>query len=69
MNLIMSIWTDGDFIDRNRLRQTFRDNYHHVRSVVHKHKLLEFIFEDDYKKLCNFFGELVPDEEPFPHID
>jgi len=66
---IVSLWTDGDFNSRERLRQTYRDHYSHVRQVVPKTKLLEFGPGDGYQKLCDFLDEPQPDKELYPHIN
>ena len=69
LNLIVSIWTGGDFNDRARLRQTYRDHYAHIRSVVPREKILEFRFGDGYEELCLFLGKPVPSDETFPNIN
>ena len=69
LNLIVSIWTGGDFNDRARLRQTYRDHYAHIRSVVPREKILEFRFENGYEELCLFLGKPVPPDETFPNIN
>ena len=67
--MIVSIWTGGDFNDRAQLRQTYRDHYAHIRSVVPREKILEFRFGDGYEELCPFLGKPVPPDEAFPNIN
>ena len=69
LNLIVRVWTGGDFNDRARLRQTYRDHYAHIRSVVPREKILEFRFGDGYEEICRFLDKPVPRDEAFPNIN
>ena len=69
LNVIVSIWTGGDFNDHARLLQTYRSHYAHIRSVVPKEKILGFRFGDGYEELCHFSGKPVPLEEAFPNFN
>lgn len=69
MNLIMGVWTGGDFNNRRKLQQSYRDHYAHVRSVVPKNNILEFKPGDGYEQLCRFLGKPVPENEQYPHIN
>ena len=65
----MGLWTGGDFSNRGKLVQSYRDHYEHVRSVVPKEKILEFKAGDGYEPLCRFLGKPVPKDEQYPHIN
>lgn len=64
----LRMWTNDDWEDRQKLRQTFIDHYAHIREVVPKDNLLEWVPQDGYEPICNFLGAPVP-SEPFPHIN
>lgn len=65
----MNVWTDGEIPNRRRLRQSYRDHYKHVRAVVPQDRLLEFQPQEGWKPLCRFLGKLIPEHEPYPHIN
>lgn len=69
LNCIFDIWTDGKKNDRDKLRQTYRDHYKHVRQVVPKDKLLEYKPQQGWEPLCRFLGKPIPKEEPYPYIN
>ena len=65
----MSIWTNGDFKNRDRLRQSYREHYNHVRAIVPKENILDFNAKDGWSILCSFLDKPVPKDEPYPHIN
>ena len=64
----MGIWTGGNISDRNRLRQSYRDHYAHVRAGIPRDEILEFKPQDGWEPLCKFLGKPIP-SEPFPHVN
>jgi hypothetical protein len=67
--MILKEWTKGDLNNLQALRQTFVDQYDHVRSIVPKEKLLEFKVEEGWKPLCEFLDKPIPKGEPYPNIN
>jgi hypothetical protein len=65
---VVTIWTGGDFENRDKLRQGFLDHYAHVRAVVPKENLLEFEYKDGWEPLCKFLGKDVP-AGPYPRVN
>ncbi|KAL7912519.1 P-loop containing nucleoside triphosphate hydrolase protein [Trichoderma velutinum] len=58
---------EGDF--PNRGKDVFRKHYEEVRSLVPKDRLLEYRVTDGWGPLCEFLGEPVPKESPFPNVN
>ena len=64
----LRLWTKDDWEDRQKLRQAFVDHHAHIRDIVPKDNLLEWVPQDGYRPMCDFLGKPVPNE-PFPHIN
>ncbi|PTB67733.1 hypothetical protein BBK36DRAFT_1115997 [Trichoderma citrinoviride] len=58
---------EGDF--PNRGKDVFRKHYEHVRSLVPKERLLEYKVTDGWGPLCEFLGDPIPKECPFPNVN
>lgn len=58
---------EGDF--PNRGKDVFQRHYAEVRSLVPKDRLLEYRVTDGWGPLCEFLGEPVPKEYPFPNAN
>ncbi|KAI4191061.1 MAG: hypothetical protein L6R41_000376 [Letrouitia leprolyta] len=69
INFIMSIWTGGDFENRAKLCQNYRDHYAHIRAIVPQERILEFKLKDGWSELCKFLHRPIPVDEPGPHIN
>lgn len=68
LRMPLRMWTHDDWTDREALRKTFHDHYAHIREIVPKENLLEWVPQDGYEPICTFLGKPVP-EEPFPYIN
>lgn len=58
---------EGDF--PNRGKEVFVRHYEEVKAMVPKEKLLEYRVTDGWAPLCEFLGEPVPKESPFPNVN
>ncbi|KAI1098940.1 P-loop containing nucleoside triphosphate hydrolase protein [Jackrogersella minutella] len=58
---------EGDF--PNRGKNVYLRHYENVRSMVPKHKLLEYRVTDGWGPLCDFLGEPVPKGVSFPNVN
>ncbi|UKZ80265.1 hypothetical protein TrVFT333_008022 [Trichoderma virens FT-333] len=58
---------EGDF--PNRGKDVFRKHYEEVRSLVPKDRLLEYKVTDGWGPLCEFLGEAIPKDSPFPNVN
>ncbi|KAL6910112.1 P-loop containing nucleoside triphosphate hydrolase protein [Trichoderma evansii] len=58
---------EGDF--PNRGKDVFRKHYEEVRNLVPKDRLLEYKVTDGWGSLCDFLGEPIPKECPFPNVN
>jgi len=64
----LRMWTNDDWENRQKLRATFINHYAHIRDIVPKNNLLEWVPQDGYEPICKFLGVPVPNE-PFPNIN
>ena len=62
------VLTEGDFMDRKKMRQAYFDHYSYVRQVVPAEKRLECRSQDGWKPLCKFLGVEVPQDE-YPMVN
>jgi hypothetical protein len=69
LSTVVNIWTNGNISDDAALRQTFKDHYAHVRSLVPEEKLLEFQVKEGWEPLCTFLGKPVSEKEAFPRVN
>jgi len=53
----------------NKGKEVFAEHYKEVRSLVPKNNLLEFNVAEGWGPLCDFLGEPMPLNEPFPHAN
>ncbi|KAF2660385.1 hypothetical protein K491DRAFT_688424 [Lophiostoma macrostomum CBS 122681] len=66
---VVNIWTNDNIADDAALRQSFKDHYAHVRSLVPKERLLEYKVQDGWEPLCSFLGKSAPGGEAFPRVN
>ncbi|KAL4862402.1 hypothetical protein BDV12DRAFT_178872 [Aspergillus spectabilis] len=66
----LSIWTGGDWKNRDRLIAGFDNHYNHVRAMARARgrEVLEFRVQDGWTPLAKFLGKDIP-ESPFPHVN
>jgi len=57
----------GDF--PNKGKEVFLQHYEEVRSLVPKDRLLEYKVTEGWEPLCEFLGEPVPKDSPFPNVN
>lgn len=69
LHIVMNTWTNGDWSDREKLRQGYFDHYAHVRKVVPAERLLDFQAKDGWVPLCKFLDKPVPTDVPYPHVN
>ena len=50
----------------NKGKDVYREHYDEVRSLVPPEKLLEYSISDGWGPLCEFLGEEIPVDTPFP---
>jgi hypothetical protein len=62
------LWTNDDWQNRSKLRETFISHYSHIREIVPKENLLEWEPKVSYEPICKFLGKPIPDE-PFPYTN
>jgi len=68
LKMALSLWTNGDIYNRQKLREGFLKHNQHVREIVPKDNLLEWEAKDGWGPLCQFLGKEIPDE-PFPRVN
>ena len=68
LRMIMEDWTDGDWHNREKVRQFYYDHYAAVREMVPKDRLIEHTPKDGWEPLCKFLGKPVPGV-PYPHVN
>jgi hypothetical protein len=57
----------GQFSDRKRAIAIYEAHVQDVRRRVPPERLLEFDVKQGWQPLCDFLGQPVPAQEPFPH--
>ena len=62
----MEDWTDGDWHNRQKVRQFYHDHYARVRAMVPKENLVEHTPKDGWGPICKLLGREIP-KEPYPH--
>ncbi|XMA11014.1 hypothetical protein WAI453_003805 [Rhynchosporium graminicola] len=53
----------------NKGKEVFVEHYKEIRNLVPKNNLLEFSVSEGWSPLCEFLGEPMPLNEPFPHAN
>lgn len=59
----------GQFSDRERALHIFAAHNHAVEETIPAERLLVFDVKQGWQPLCDFLGVLVPEGEPFPHVN
>ena len=60
-------WSYGHPFDSKEQQQFYVDYNQHVRDIVPKERLLEFLPQQGWRPLCDFLGVPVPEDTDFPH--
>ncbi len=59
----------GEFLDRERTLERYREHVEEVRRVVPPERLLVYDVKEGWEPLCRFLGRPVPAEVPFPRLN
>lgn len=68
LKMPLQMWTGGDWENRAKMKKAFMEHYVHIREVVPKQNMIEWVPQDGYEPICKLLGKAVPDE-PFPNIN
>ena len=59
----------GRFADKTFAVQHYRQHIDHVRQVVPPERLLVYDVKQGWAPLCRFLQALIPEHQPFPHLN